>query len=439
MRMPDHLPPIAIRLKGLAQRLGLSQRVLAERTGLSLGALNTWLCTGALPARADAAAVRDGALHALSTYGATPYQMRTAFAYALPRMARPKQARDSPETTEHAALATPKVVEATSAPTLAASCPQPDEETKKVSDEMLSGKQQLTMAARKAFGLAVNPFDGEVTCDEEMFANGEFAYCREVMYQTATHGGFAAVVGESGSGKTTLLGDLEDRLLSESKAIKLIKPSVISSEDNAKRGQAVRSAVIMTAIAMELGAKQQLHGDFEQRSRAVRALMEGSCQAGFQHCLVIEEAHSLHVATLKQLKRLHEYLRTGRRPMLGILLIGQPELKAKLDPSRYDVREVAQRCEVVELQALDGDLRAYLEVRVARAGKSLDSLMTADAVDAIRARLTRRDVQRSAGKQQFVHTSLVYPLAVNNLVTACLNRAASIEARVLDAEIVALV
>lgn len=427
MRMPDQLPPIPLRLKKLAEKLGITQRRIATATGMSLGAVNTWLSTGAVPRRTDLAAAKAAVLPLLAQLGATEAQMKTAFAWALPRMSKAQ------------AKAQPQKVEATGVDAPVASESSEESFSTKGNEEMLSAKTQLTMAARKAFGLTLNPFDGEVTCDAEMFQSDELAYCREVMYSTAMHGGFAAICGESGSGKTTLLGDLEDRLLRDNRPVKLIKPSVISSEDNAKRGQAVRSAVILTAIAMELGAKQQLNGDFEQRSRAVRELMLGSTQAGLAHCLVIEEAHALAVPTLKQLKRLHEYLRAGRRPMLGILLIGQPELKAKLDPARYDVREVAQRCELVELMPLDGELRGYLELRAQRAAKRLDALMDAGAVDAIRARLTRRDAVRGAGKAAVVQSSLVYPLAVNNLVTACLNKAALLGAERLDAEIVAAV
>ena len=48
----------------------------------------------------------------------------------------------------------------------------------------------------------------------------------------------------------------------------------------------------------------------------------------------------LPIPTLKHLKRLHERMRMGRRPMLGILLLGHPELEDKLN--RFDVREVSQ-------------------------------------------------------------------------------------------------
>jgi transcriptional regulator with XRE-family HTH domain len=56
MRMPDQLPPIPLRLKKLAEKLGITQRRIATATGMSLGAVNTWLSTGAVPRRTDLAA-----------------------------------------------------------------------------------------------------------------------------------------------------------------------------------------------------------------------------------------------------------------------------------------------------------------------------------------------------------------------------------------------
>jgi type II secretory pathway predicted ATPase ExeA len=124
-------------------------------------------------------------------------------------------------------------------------------------------------------------------------------------------------------------------------------------------------------------------------------------------------------ATLKHLKRLHE-LRDGRRPLLGILLLAQPELKLRLAAGLRSgtLREVAQRCEVVELLPLDSDLKPYLERRAAAANLRLADLVDDDAIECVRSRLTRK-MGASA-------VSMCYPLAVNNLVTRALNHAAQL-------------
>ena len=142
-------------------------------------------------------------------------------------------------------------------------------------------------------------------------------------------------------------------------------------------------------------------------------MLASSAEAGATHLLVIEEAHSLPEATLKHLKRLHE-MRLGRKPLLGILLLGQTELGQKLDPRRANLREVTQRCEVVNLLPLDGDLRSYLEHRTRATGHDLSKLIDQTGIDEIRTRLT---ISRPVSGGKSMSISLLYPLAVNNLLT----------------------
>ncbi|MBX3589054.1 MAG: AAA family ATPase [Ramlibacter sp.] len=289
---------------------------------------------------------------------------------------------------------------------------------------MLLPKQSLSQDARKAFGLFINPFDGEVEAADQMFQNPDFRYCREACWQAAAHGRFVAIVGESGAGKTTLLGDLEDRIEQEHKQVVLIRPSVLGMEDNDKAGKTLKATGIMDAIIFTLDPTARPRLTMEAKTRQLQAMLEASAKAGNAHLLVIEEAHCLPVNTLKHLKRLHE-LRMGRRPLLGILLMGQPEIRKKLNPNRQDLREVVQRCEVVELLPLDSDLKGYITTRLARANKRPEELMDDQAIDAVRHRLTVQ-TQSRPGDRQAPLVSQVYPLAVNNFMTRVLNSAAEL-------------
>ena len=58
-------------------------------------------------------------------------------------------------------------------------------------------------------------------------------------------------------------------------------------------------------------------------------------------------------ATLKHLKRFSE-IKDGLSPMLSVVMIAQPELRKRLSVNDPDIREVAQRCDIVELPPLDG-------------------------------------------------------------------------------------
>ena len=303
----------------------------------------------------------------------------------------------------------------------------PDEEP-----PMLMAKQTLTPAARKAFALFTNPFDGEVVDDSQMYVNGEIAYVREACMQAAIGGRFVAVVSESGGGKTTMLADLEARVLMDRRPVITIKPWVLGMEESDARGKTLKSADILASIVTTLDPLAKPRVTMQARSNQARDALVKSMEAGYSHLLVIEEAHSLPEATLKHLKRLHE-MRLGRKPLLGILLLGQTELGQKLDPRRASLREVTQRCEVVNLLPLDGDLRSYLEHRTRAAGYDLNKLIDQTGIDEIRTRLT---INRPVSGGKSMSISLLYPLAVNNLMTAALNLAAELGAPIVSRDIV---
>jgi len=132
-------------------------------------------------------------------------------------------------------------------------------------------------------------------------------------------------------------------------------------------------------------------------------------------------------------------LTDGLASLLGILLIGQTELKTKLSESNHEVREVVQRCELVELPPLlNDDLAAYLRFKFARAGvDDLGKIITEDGVEALRDRLTSQPSQPGQrGQRGRDGMSLCYPLAVGNFVVAAMNQAADIGAPVVNADVI---
>jgi type II secretory pathway predicted ATPase ExeA len=311
----------------------------------------------------------------------------------------------------------------------------PSNETKK-EEPMLLPKQILSTQARHKFGLPfVSPFDGEVTCDAELFLNGEIRFVREAAWQAAIGGRFVAIIGESGSGKSTILDALKYRVRKGREPVVFIEPSVLGMEDSDTKGKTLKSAAIQTAIVMTLDALEGVAQSDEKRTRQVKRMLQESTSQGRSHLLVIEEAHSLPIPTLKHLKRLWEKCRVEgvgdkyHQSMLGVLLLGHPELEQKLN--RFDVREVKQRCEPVRLPHLGDDLTAYLRFRAEAVGRKLDEFITPDGIDTLKTRLT---VSGGDGK-----VMLLYPLNVNNWMVAALNTAAGLGAPRIDRDVVALV
>ena len=235
------------------------------------------------------------------------------------------------------------------------------------------------------------------------------------------HPTILAVVGESGSGKSTLFNYARDRLLKEHSGLRLIVPACIDKKT-------LTAEAIVDSIILDLDKYAKIPRTREARTRMARKLLMDSSANGAKHLLMIEEAHDLSMATLKQLKRFFE-IGEGMKRVLSILLIGQPELKEKLNVrANYDAREFINRCEIDVLHPLDKHLEKYCEVRMARLSLPLTAVFDKDAFDAIRVRLT--------SKQAGVNLSQVYPLIVNGLVTKAMNACAEIGVPRVNAAIV---
>lgn len=288
--------------------------------------------------------------------------------------------------------------------------------------EMLLRKSTLTQAARRHFGLARDPFNDEINSADDLYITPDVRYVREAMFQTACHGGFMAAVGESGAGKSTLREDLQDRINREGRQIVMIEPYVLAMEDNDQKGKTLKAVHIAEAILEAVAPGTSPKRSPEARFRQIHRALQESAKAGNKHVLIIEEAHGMPIPTLKHLKRFYE-LKNGFERLLGIILIGQTELATKLSENNPNVREVVQRCEIVTLEPLtDGRLAGYLKHKFERAGADIAQIMDAAAVDAVAARLTIRSRSTQGSRE----TSLLYPLAVNNLVAAAMNKAAEL-------------
>lgn len=303
--------------------------------------------------------------------------------------------------------------------------------TQSVEEIMLLRRQGLFPAAKKHFGLFRDPFSDDVQSHDDVFVSPDIRYVRETLFQTAKHGGFVAITGESGAGKSTLRRDLIDRIDRESQPIIVIEPYVLGMEDNDQKGKTLKAAHIAEAILNTVAPLENVKRSPEARFRQLHRVLRDSRRAGNSHVLIIEEAHGLSIPTIKHLKRFFE-LEDGFKKLLSIILIGQPELKLKLSETNHEVREVVQRCEVVELAPLDTRLEEYLKFKLERVGKQVGEIIDASGIDALRAKLTvstnRRDRRDTV--------SLLYPLAVGNLLTASMNLAAEIGAPTVTADVV---
>ncbi|MBN3779938.1 AAA family ATPase [Burkholderia sp. Ac-20345] len=301
----------------------------------------------------------------------------------------------------------------------------PIENGLRVEDEvvMLIRKVTLSAEALTMFGLSPDrlmPPQGT----KDVFMGQALRRGFEHMSRAARFGGFLALIGESGAGKSTLKGMLADELGRHGEVV-VIEPMVIGMDQNDKKGKTLKAAHIATAILREIAPYVRPALTLEARSKQVYAalIQAKTDNPKRRHLLVIEEAHRLPVPTLKHLKNFYELSHNGS-PLLSILLLGQPELDRRLSPLDMEIREVWQRCEIVRLSPLDGQLADYLKFRL---GAKAAAAFKQDAIDALTDRLCDPASKRS----------YLYPLAVDNWIAATMNVAAKIGSQSITAETVA--
>jgi type II secretory pathway predicted ATPase ExeA len=280
----------------------------------------------------------------------------------------------------------------------------------------------LNLNTRKTFGLFKDPFTDDVVTADDVYLNDTSRFATEYLFQTAKVGGMLALVGESGSGKSTIRRLAIDRWQLEDQKVRVISPRIID------KGR-LTASLICDAIIADCSTEKPRR-TLEAKARQVEHILTNSSRSGFSHVLMIEEAHDLSIQTLKYLKRFWE-LEDGFKKLLAIVLIGQVEMKAKLDESKnWEAREIIRRMEILELEPLDGgEIAEYLDLKFARVSKERSAMFTDSACEALAHKLQRQT-------RNGVVYSVAYPLLINNWARKAMNLAASMKVKVVDADVV---
>lgn len=285
-------------------------------------------------------------------------------------------------------------------------------------------KQVLTQAAKKTFKLLRNPFDAP-QCSDYLYFNQNARIVREELYTNIMQPRFTMLVGESGSGKTTLVQDLKARVFKHKDQVTFIEPYVLGMEDNDLKGKTLKVAQIVEAIMFSIAPAERMPRSIESRYRLMHKRAKELVNDDKRLVILIEEAHCIPKPTLKHLKRIFELKSDdGFTSLFSILLVGQPELKVRLSENDADIREMVARCSELELFPLEQDVDNYLAYLLERANKKLDEVITAEAIEALTKKLFKRGHSR------------LYPLEVNNIMTAALNEAAYTEQDLIYPDII---
>jgi general secretion pathway protein A len=218
------------------------------------------------------------------------------------------------------------------------------------------------------FGFRESPFS--ITPDPRFFyANSVYleAYAN-LRYGIEAKKGFIAVTGEVGTGKTTLLRKL---MLSLDKTIQTV---LVFNTD-------VTFNELLRVISRELGL-QTAGKDRLSMIEALNDYLIEQLEHGRTVCMLIDEVQNLSDESLEGL-RLLSNLETDRQKLLQIVLMGQPELQAKLDQShlRQLKQRIAIRSELARLR--DDEISSYINFRIRVAGCENPELFHSDAVEKI--------------------------------------------------------
>src|SRR3989304_1978733 len=177
--------------------------------------------------------------------------------------------------------------------------------------------EMITQEAMRHFKLFRNPFVDDVQKESDIYMSDEHRYIEAAMLDAARHGGFLAVIGEVGSGKSVMRRKVIEQLRKDGDVI-VIFPHIVDKTR-------LTAASICAAIVMDLSdEKPKIR--LEQKTRQVQKLLLERSKQGYRSVLIIEEAHDMSNDMLKYLKRFYE-IEDGYKKLLGIILIGQTELK----------------------------------------------------------------------------------------------------------------
>ncbi len=150
-----------------------------------------------------------------------------------------------------------------------------------------------------------------------------------LLYGIRERKGFVQLTGEVGAGKTTLCRALLDQLGTNFSTALILNPVLDADQ-------------LIKSIAMEFGLSVKGFDRLETVAEINAFLLDQMAQ-GRESVLIIDEAQDLTDDLLEQV-RLLSNLETDDRKLLQIVLMGQPELRDRLN--KHGLRQLRQRITV---------------------------------------------------------------------------------------------
>lgn len=190
----------------------------------------------------------------------------------------------------------------------------------------------------------------------------------QLLYGVRERKGFIVLTGEIGTGKTTLLRTLLARLDGDTHAA-YIHNSALEIEG------------LLEYMLQDWGVKSTAT-THAQRLFELNEFLIDQHRQGLSPVLVIDEAQNLSLAALEAVRLLSNFETTNQK-LMQILLVGQPELRDKLNtPELRQLKQrIGLRCHIGPLSP--EETRLYIRHRLRIAGASDAGIFTDAAIQRI--------------------------------------------------------
>ncbi|MBV8808409.1 MAG: AAA family ATPase [Acidobacteriaceae bacterium] len=219
------------------------------------------------------------------------------------------------------------------------------------------------------FGFSENPFN--ISPDPEfLYRSSQYEeVLANLIYGVRSRKGFIVLTGEVGTGKTTMLECLRDFLDSMRYEFAFLFNSRLTPDQ----------------FFEMVGHDFDLPGNHKSKTEVLFALNElllQQAERGRTCVLIVDEAHNLEWDVLEEIRLLGN-LENRQGKLLQIVLAGQPELDQKLDtPNLRQLKQrIVLRCSLNPLTP--DECAAYVETRLARAGRPRQNLFSPEVLEEI--------------------------------------------------------
>jgi general secretion pathway protein A len=203
------------------------------------------------------------------------------------------------------------------------------------------------------YGLKEKPFNATPDPKFLYLTPGHREALAQLVYGIQEHKGFIVLTGEVGTGKTTLVQTLLQKLDSNT-AVAFVFNSTLPFDD------------LLEYALQDYGIGK---GEITrvQRLVALNNFLIERLRAGQNTVLILDEAQNLEPDTLEQIRLLSNF-ETPTDKLLQILLVGQPELKERLQlPRLRQLRQrIGLRCAIPPMTV--DETRDYIRTRLRIAG-----------------------------------------------------------------------